>query len=527
MKNVVIDVRNIDAVVFDMDGVITDTASVHERAWKETFDRHVRELSQARGTTFEPFEHEDYLRYVDGKPRYDGVRSFLDSRDLELPEKPSPSGEDHSVETIGDEKNARFLELLESEGASVLGGVETLVSALKERNIATAVISSSRNAREVLASAGVADLFDERVDGEVSAELDIPGKPDPAIFIEAARRVGTTPERAVVVEDALAGVQAGRDGGFALVIGVNQGDEQAARDLLDHGADIVVSGLDEVDLLGEANPGPRNATDLPEFLSRWTAIARGTVRDRRLAVFLDYDGTLTPIVERPEDAILDDDMRERIKRLAGDCFVAIVSGRDVEFVREQVALDNVAYLGSHGFDVVPPSGAAAPQEELKRFEQYLPSLDSAQSALEAELPSIDGIQVERKRFGLAIHYRRAPGDALPQIEKIVEQQVEAHDDLKITRGKKVLELRPDVEWDKGAAVRWAIEVFDLAHESFVPIYIGDDLTDEDAFRELAGDGLTVVVADEERESEALFRVEDTPAVSEVLDRMADTCAESG
>jgi beta-phosphoglucomutase family hydrolase len=244
LTEVVLRRAEIDAVVFDMDGVVTDTASVHEAAWKRLFDEYLRERSETRGEPFVPFTAADYRRYVDGRPRYDGARAFLISRGIELPEGSDQDGPDQeTVRGLGNRKDTLFLEQLHTQGARAFPSTIRLVTELGRCGIRTAVVSASRNMSEVLRSAGVADQFAARVDGIVADELGLPGKPDPAIFLEAARRLGVNPGRAVVVEDALAGVAAGRRGGFRLVIGVSRtGDPQA---LLDTGADVVLGDLGE------------------------------------------------------------------------------------------------------------------------------------------------------------------------------------------------------------------------------------------------------------------------------------------
>jgi len=516
---VILDARRIDAAVLDMDGVVTDTASIHEQAWKETFDRHLEAIGDQTGRQLDPFTHDDYIQFVDGKPRYDGVRSFLESRGIDLPEHAADGS--RSVRSIGDEKNARFNEILETQGATVFSGVVDFVSSLKEAGVAVAVISSSRNAQVVLDSAGVAHLFEERVDGVVSDELGLPGKPDPAIFVEAARRLGTTPERAIVLEDAIAGVQAGRAGAFELVIGVDR--TGSAAQLKRHGADVVVHSLEQLKVLGMPYPELRPAAEALDIVLVWDALVAGMPRGRILAVFLDYDGTLTPIVDRPQDATLSEEVRDRIGRLAESCFVGIVSGRDVGFVQEQVGLDSVVYLGSHGFDVVAPAGREVPGDALQRFEQALPALDDAEALLTEQLADIEGAEVERKRFAIAVHYRRAAEDSVPAIEEAVAHEAARQAELHMTGGKKVFELRPAVDWNKGKAVRWVLEAFGLEGMNVQPVYIGDDVTDEDAFSELATDGFTVVVADEPTETTALFRVADTDEVARLLDLFAELC----
>ena len=249
----VIDRSRFDAVIFDMDGVITDTARVHMAAWKSLFDDFLRTRAEQSGEAFRPFTEEDYQRYVDGKLRQDGVRSFLASRGITLEEGSlDDAPEAGTVNGLGNAKNAHFLKLLASQGADSFPHAVALVRSLQKAGIATAVISASRNAEAVLASAGVLELFTVRVDGVVAAELGLPGKPDPAVFLEAARRLGVPPERAVVVEDAQAGVEAGRAGGFGLVIGVDRGGE--GEGLRAQGAHVVVSDLGQVRLVDTGRP---------------------------------------------------------------------------------------------------------------------------------------------------------------------------------------------------------------------------------------------------------------------------------
>lgn len=246
-----------DAVIFDMDGVITDTAEVHAAAWKRLFDGYLAGRSGWTGVQERPFDADDYRRFVDGRSRQDGVRGFLASRGIHLPEgEPDDPPDRETVRGLGNRKNRDFVAVLRQQGARPFGSSVALVRALRAAGVATAVISASRNAREVLEAAGVADLFDARVDGAVAGRLGLPGKPDPAVFLEAAARLGVDPARAVVVEDALAGVEAGRRGGFGLVIGVDRtGRAEAMRE---HGAHVLVDDLDQVHLEpgDDEVPGP-------------------------------------------------------------------------------------------------------------------------------------------------------------------------------------------------------------------------------------------------------------------------------
>jgi beta-phosphoglucomutase family hydrolase len=235
-----------DAVIFDMDGVVTDTASLHGTAWKDMFDRFLHEHAQKSGQEQPPFDlNRDYRQYVDGKPRFDGIRSFLASRNISLPEGSlgDAPGMD-SVYALGNWKNEMFAKLLEEQGAIAYPGTVRFIHDLHQAGIKTGIISSSKNAEKILRSAQVLDLFDVKVDGVDSLRLGIVGKPAPDIFLRAARDLGTEPRRSVVVEDAISGVQAGRAGHFGLVVGVDRIGNPAA--LSENGADVVVADLDEM-----------------------------------------------------------------------------------------------------------------------------------------------------------------------------------------------------------------------------------------------------------------------------------------
>lgn len=238
--------RDYDAVLFDLDGVLTSTASLHAAAWKKLFDAVLEQRARDTGQAFVPFDPDaDYRRYVDGKPRLDGVRSFLEARGIRLPiGTPADAPGAPTLHGLAKLKDDYFVQSLEEHGVELYEPSIALVRALRARGIRTAVVSSSKNARRVLESAGIADLFDARVDGTDLARSTLQGKPAPDTFLEGARRVGVEPSRAVVVEDAIAGVAAGRAGGFGCVIGVDRGGQ--GRALREAGADRVVTSLGEI-----------------------------------------------------------------------------------------------------------------------------------------------------------------------------------------------------------------------------------------------------------------------------------------
>jgi beta-phosphoglucomutase family hydrolase len=232
--------------LFDLDGVLTQTAKVHDAAWKEMFDAYLRERAQRTGEPFVPFDPvNDYDEYVDGKPRADGVRSFLASRGITLPEGQDddpPSAE--TVHGLGNRKNEILLRRIKQDGVEAYPGSVTFVRAVKEAGMPRAVVSSSANCHDVLVAAGIDDLFDARIDGVVAEREHLRGKPAPDTYLAGARALGLKPTAAAVFEDALAGVAAGRAGGFGFVVGVDRVGQADA--LRQHGADVVVKDLSEL-----------------------------------------------------------------------------------------------------------------------------------------------------------------------------------------------------------------------------------------------------------------------------------------
>ena len=238
--------RVVEACLFDLDGVLTKTTKVHAAAWKQTFDGFLRDRADRRGEPFAPFDLlHDYATYVDGKERSDGVRSFLRSRGILLPEgRRDDPREADTICGLGNRKNELVLALLDRDGVETYAGSLRYVRAGRAAGLATAVVSSSTNCRDVLAAAGIEDLFDARIDALVAARQQLAGKPAPDMFLAAASALGAAPAAAAVFEDALAGVEAGRAGGFALVVGVDRSGQADA--LRDHGADVVVQDLAEL-----------------------------------------------------------------------------------------------------------------------------------------------------------------------------------------------------------------------------------------------------------------------------------------
>ncbi|MGQ7241927.1 trehalose-phosphatase [Salinicola sp. V024] len=501
-----------DAGVFDLDGVVTQTARVHSAAWKTLFDDYLRRRAARHDVPFVPFvpfdADRDYRRYVDGKPRADGVRSFLASRAISLPEGSSQDmPQVETIQGLGQRKDQLFLMQLECHGVDVYDSTVRFIHLLRAAGLKTALVSSSRNARRVLEKAGLLELFDVCMDGVEAHRLQLRGKPDPAIFRHAAAMLDVRPARALAVEDALSGVESARAAGYGLVIGLDH--DQQRDDLLAHGADLVVNALTELD--------PADAPWRPDALAGFPAIAR-QLTQRRPAIFLDYDGTLTPIVARPELALLDDAMRGVLRRLARHWTVGIISGRDRAGVARLVGLETLIYAGSHGLDIAGPGGL---RMEYPAALEYLPALDQAELQLRHRLETVEGALVERKRFAIAVHYRLVAPDQHSTVRDQVAAVAEAAAPrLRQTGGKRVFELRPDVSWDKGRALLWLLEALDLSGSDVLPFYLGDDETDEDAFTALQGiEGVGVRVAAVAGPTAARYRLDDVAAVTHFLERL--------
>ncbi len=508
----IISPEQFDAVIFDMDGVVTQTAHVHAAAWKKMFDTYLAARAERTGESYPLFSIEqDYTRYVDGKPRYDGVRDFLEARGIRLPEGTSADAADEeTVRGLGNRKNAYFQQVLDEQGAACYDTTVALIHQLHDAGIKTAIISASKNARAVLAAAGVDELFDARVDGLDAEAQGLPGKPAPDVFLAAAAQLGAEPQRSVVVEDAQSGVQAGRAGGFGLVVGV---DRAGQRQELAKFADLVVDDLAELAVAPRRQP---TTTDqLPSALEGFAELA-GQLGGRQPAVFLDYDGTLTPIVDRPELARISAAMQQAVRDLARHCPVAIVSGRDRKDVAKLAGIGEVYYAGSHGFDISGPEGDAI---QLQQGSDYLPALDRAEQSLQERLSTIEGAQVERKKFAIAVHYRRVAEALHEEVEAAVDAVLAENDGLRKTGGKMIFELRPDIDWDKGKALSWLLQKLNLDRDEVLPIYLGDDLTDEDALREIRQSGIGILVRDESRPTHARYALNDTAEVRRFLETL--------
>ena len=367
--------------------------------------------------------------------------------------------------------------------------------------------------------------------GVVSAVVS-PGRAHGPGLLEAADRLGARPGRCVVVTGDAAAVRAGRDGGFAWVIGVVIGEDRTGRrdELRRFGADAVVADLHDVTV----RTGDRRMSQLPDALQALGLTAGLTARQP--AVFFDFDGTLSEIVDDPAAAGPVAGSTEALQKLAAHCPVAVLSGRDLADVRERVGLSSIWYAGSHGFELTAPDGT---HHQNDAAAAAIPVLAQVAAELRDQLESVPGVRVEHKRFGVAVHYRNAARDRVGEVAAAVRAAGQRHS-LRVTTGREVIELRPDIDWDKGKTLRWVIDHLHSAgpqaglhgHEAgraaLLPIYLGDDITDEDAFDAVRHDGVPIVVRhddDGDRATAALFALDNPARVVEFSDRLARQLSE--
>ncbi len=521
-----------DAVVFDLDGVVTQTARLHARAWKKAFDDYLHLRSKRDNEPFKEFVYEDdYLPYIDGRPRYQGVKCFLESREINIPFG-NPSDEPHkeTICGIGNAKNKNFREVLDKEGAEVYESTISLIKILREKGVRIGVASSSKNCRTILQYAGIEELFETRIDGEVSSKLGLKGKPEGDIFVTAAREMGAFPARSVVVEDAISGVKAGRNGGFGLVLGIARKNNIAK--LLENGADVVVEDLSQItpewieswfhrkpeDLFKVWENTTEQQSGSPHINPRYTRSGKSAIFEKdKIVFFLDYDGTLTPIVSRPELAVISQEMKHTVERLGTKHQIAIVSGRMREDVQKLAGIEGIVYAGSHGFDIQGP-GISMVEPAA---EKTIPLVEEITEKLKQYVDKIDRLLIEEKKFSVAVHYRLVDESNIDEVKKIVDNVMKGRNELRVMSGKKVFEILPAIDWNKGKAIRWIIKTLDISWDDTSIIYIGDDVTDEDAFRVIRARGTGILVSDEPRESAADFQLSSPDEVKKLFMRIIE------
>ena len=520
-------------VIFDLDGVVTKTALVHAAAWKEAFDEYLRLREKRDNEPFKEFTHQnDYLPYVDGKPRYKGVKSFLESRDIHIPfGEPSDPPDKETVCGIGNRKNEKFREVLKAKGAQIFPSTIELIKNLKQDGVRVGVASSSKNCKYILESVNFENLFETRVDGEVSAVMGLHGKPEADIFVTAASNLGALPAESIVVEDATSGVLAGRNGGFGLVLGIAR--ENNETELLENGADIVVSDLVQINLEQMEEWFYRKPRPLFEAWDKEVALPKeepivnpyygrsaksAFVGEKKLVFFLDYDGTLTPIVSRPDLAILSGQMREVVRALSNKYTTAIVSGRMRKDVQRLVDIEGLFYAGSHGFDIEGPQFSMIKPE----VEKIVPIIAQIIEQLNKKLGSIEGILIEDKKFSVGVHYRLADELVVPKVKAFCDDIIKNNSSLRLMEGKKVFEIMPAIDWNKGKAIRWIMQALKIEWSDTSVVYIGDDTTDEDAFRVVRSRGTGILVSEKAKASTADYFLSNPQEVRRLFERLINS-----
>ncbi len=392
---------------------------------------------------------------------------------------------------------------------SVFRSTVTLVRKLHGVGVGTGVISPGTDSGHVLRANGLDDLFSVVVDGAGMASPRSVDRSIPAILVESARRLGVPAERAVVVDSTEAGVTAGRDGGFGLVIGVDRVGHGAA--LLRGGADVVVDNLADVNVPSDF----RRISALPNALESYGQLT-GVVRFRPMMGFIDFDGTLSSITPDPRAATLVDGAAEALARMAELCPVAVLSERDLDDLRERVGVAGIWYAGSHGFELMAPDGTYHRNEAAA---DAIPVIERTAAQLHAALAHVPGILLEHKRFAVAAHYRDVPAECVAEVIASTRRLAQ-WEGLRVISGRKRIELRPDIEGDTGTTLSWIREKIGGSGE-VLPVFIGDDLTDEAGFDAVRLDGIGIAVRHGEhgdRRSAANFSLESPDEVCEFIRR---------
>jgi trehalose 6-phosphate phosphatase len=381
------------------------------------------------------------------------------------------------------------LDTVTDAGGDALESAVTVVRRLRDVGLGSAVFAPDDRPDTP------ADLFGARADGPAAA----------------ADRLRVRPGRCVVVASDVAGVTAARGSGFALIVGVVTGEDGVGRRgaLDEAGADAVVADVGELTV----RTGDHRMSQLPDA-------AQALDPPSNPAVFYDFDGTLSDIVDDPDAARPVAGATAALQRLAAQCPVAVLSGRDLADVTRRVGVPGIWYAGSHGFELTAPDGT---HHQNDAAAAAIPVLTEAAGELRWRLGSIPGVMVEHKRFGVAVHYRNAPRDRVGEVAAVV-RGAGRHSALRVTTGREVIELRPDIDWDKGKTLRWVLEHLHRAGSgALTPIYVGDDITDEDAFDAVRDGGVPVLVRHDEdgdRATAALFGLDSPAQVSEFSDRLA-------
>ncbi|MFJ1269125.1 trehalose-phosphatase [Legionella lytica] len=468
--------NNIKGIIFDMDGVVTQTATLHFEAWKNTLDAFLLELNP---TEDELFTENDYFYYLDGMPRNEGLSNFLTSRKIT-----SDAHQEKWISHLADKKNDYFQTLLKKHPVNYFPDTLQFIEFLLLNQYQIALISSSKNCIPILKSAQIEHLFPIYVDGIISERLNIAGKPEPDIFLEAAKRLKLQPQECLVIEDALSGVKAAKKGQFGKVIALDR-KQKLYSQFLELEPDYILPDLSKAPQLFN-NDNSDNKQPI-SGLAVLPSIHQLMKHCYQFIIFLDYDGTLTPIVDRPEQAILSAAMHDCLSSLSQEYLTVIISGRALNDLKEHINISTLFYSGNHGLEFMGPRSyyqiGAAFKEEIEELD----------CCLSKKFNGISGCLIENKTFSLSVHYRLVDKENLDLIEKQIDAVLLNYPRLKKHYGKKVYEIRPNILWNKGIASNAILEKFKLNNPHLIPIYIGDDVSDEDAFEVFQTKGITIKV----------------------------------
>lgn len=502
--------KTILAVLCDLDGVITQTVKIHVAAWQRVFDLFFQNLNQLSSTHLYSFDAaHDYVQFLDGKPRIDGVRDYLSAKNIKIAMGEMNDEGLDSIYGLVYQKNKIFLELLHEQGVDVYSDNIRQLQHWQRQGMPLAVVSYSKNCRRMLDAANLSSLFKVCVDGQMVEKNHLPGKPHPDKFLFAAKMLNISPQHLMVVEDAVAGIQAAKKGQFGLSVAVIRPDNKES--MAQSEPDIMISHLGELDYVGHSICFSTGYHKLPNAITQFSDLSQ-KLPFPNVVIFSDYDGTLTPIVKRPEEAFLNADMQQVLNELSQRLKIVIISGRDRKCVRELVNLPHLIYVGDHGLDMEDSSQSLIDSQKL---DNYLSSINQIRHDLWQKLSDVSRIQFEPKKFTLAIHYRNIESQHEQAVITTVEQVIKNYPDLKIVYGKKVLEIYPNIDWHKGKALNAIFSQMQFSSD-VVPLYMGDDLTDENAFRALPERGVGILVGDHGQATYADFRLEDPKQVKDLL-----------
>jgi alpha,alpha-trehalase len=496
---VVIDPRYHDAVIFDLCGVLTDAASRRHPAWASLFNDYLARRPAHEDEDHSPFTDDDYWRLVDGKPYPDGVADFLASRGISLPRGAPSDVVDDTVCGLANRQQQAYADLLDRE-VPLFGAMVNLARKLRDVEVAAAAAHTNIPGSQPMSMvAGVDSLLDVYIGGTA----------DEPISTAAARALGVHHHRTVVVGDTEAGLSAGRDAGFALVIGIDSTGH--ADGLVQCGADAVVADVADI----AVRTGDKRISEIPNAMKSYGQLAGITI-GRDSVLFLNYDVALSQTVAEPRAVALVDGAARALRSLAAASPVVVISGRDLADIRDRVGIPGIWYAGSHGFELLGPDGNN--HREHEAGAAAVPVLAGVAAQLRDILDHIPGVRVVHTRFAVTVQYLEAASEHIDEIVATT-RKLGQRNKLRVSSGRMLVELRPDVQWDGGTRLAWIQSHVDKP-KSLIPIYIGGDLTDEDAFEAVQLGGVGIAVRHNEdgnRRTAARFVLNGLDEVRELLE----------